>query len=484
MEETKKKTKIFAASVLARVVAWQPKTDLLVAAACLLGVIAIYAICMLVGEPFNGYDDRVFAVETRLLRLIIALGIAFLIGLFVTDGLSENTRGWERAVAVVLLVAPVVLACHTNATGQDLVLVSLGIPTWWVGTTLWPVLAALLAHLLLAGGGRPGAGRIALYAGLSFVCVTLLVCNERYHDFIEYFYMCSIAIAAGFVAMGGSERAGRKRAIASLVAIALAAVVLSVVTDWRFYEILGTPGTAKALFADHMESLRRFLTFVLDGWDCVAYRNALFHISATSGPIAALAYVALSLTSAVFMASACRKLACRMEEGGATPSSFAVGTYGIAYAVFMVIGIGAELLNINTRIQPVYALAIAPATTILMVVMLGWRALKASAAEPGDECDAEGLGDEEDEDEDLSLAKLAAENPALELTVLSLNDIGITTMGEALTAPELVLQIGNYTREDTACFARLVGYGLGDYGIGQSEDDGQEDDPLCDELPF
>lgn len=348
-------------------------TDMLIAAICLIGAIATYSVCLLLGEPLCGFEDPLHTLATRTLKLAWALIAAAMIACLLQRGLSAEAKGWQKAVAAIVLASPYMAAalCHAFL---DESMPYIGI-AWWIEITLWPLLSALLAHMLLTGGRPLGKGT-ALYGALCFALIFLATGIEGYqHDYIETFFMAVVSIGVWLVAIGGSRRLGwRGWAVIIVTTAGLAAALLAIVLDWRFWDILDEPGYAGIWIADRLESLRRFISFDMEGWDCIAERNALFAISSVSG-LAAAAYTALSIASAVFMVRACGKLTHLMHADVPEPDSLAVCACGVAYVACISIGLASELLNITTCIGPVRGLGIVPATIMLTAALLGRSAL-------------------------------------------------------------------------------------------------------------
>ena len=347
-------------------------TDILIAAICLIGAIAVYSVCLLFGGPLYGFEDPAHALATRSLRLACALIAAAMIAFLLQRGLSAEAKGWQKAVAAIVLASPYMLAALGHMSFKEN-MPYIGM-SWWVEVSLWPPLSALLAHMLLSDGLPLGKGT-ALYGAICFALITLPTYVEQYrHDYIEFFFMAVVSIAVWFVAIGGEKRlGGRGRAIVVVAAAGFTAAWLAIVIDWRFWDILGEPGYAGIWLADRLESLRRFSSFFMEGWDCVAERNALFSIIRVSG-LAAAVYVALSIASAVFTIRACAELARHMHAGVPAPDSLAVCACGVAYAACITIGLASELLNITTCVGPVQGLGAVPATIMLTASMLGRRA--------------------------------------------------------------------------------------------------------------
>ena len=349
---------------------WRIKFDMLVAAACLLGAVIIYSTCLLLGEPLYGFEDPARVLVMRLPRLAWALLATAAIGLLLRSGLSTKAERWQKAVAVALLVASPVFSVICNATHNEGLMYF--VPIWWIEVTLWPVLAALLARVLLLGE-RPTVRETASYFALCLVYIALATCVE--HDYLEFFFLGVVAIGVWYIAVGGAERFdGRGRAALALIAAGCLAAALAIVSDWRFWDILlGEPAYAASWASDRLESARRFITFYFALWDCPADRNALFLVSNVAGSVASVVYAALSLASAVFMARACGKLVRRMQKPNPATDYLVVTACGIAYTACIVTGLSAEFFNISTCIGPTQGLGTVPTTILLIVALFGRR---------------------------------------------------------------------------------------------------------------
>ncbi|MBQ9043725.1 MAG: hypothetical protein IJ111_13035 [Eggerthellaceae bacterium] len=351
---------------------WLPWACMAAAAACLIGVTAICSGSLLRGDPLYGIYEPSHVLAARSARLAWALAVAAVVAWLAGKALRAGADGRQKAAAAALLAAPVVATAVCYATSNEWLLGRL--PLWWAEMASCPLLATLLADAFLAGG-RPGAKGIALYWALSVAYCAFVIgvdCWHCQHDYVESFFMAVVFIGAFFVSLRVWDGIGRGRAAAALAVAVLAAACLSILADWRFWDILGEPGYAAVWLSDRMESIQRFLApgIGVEGWDCVPERNAFFAISQTSGGPVAAAYAALAIASAALMGIACCKLArCRWAD--APVQALAVSACGIAYTACVVLGLGSELLNISTGVGITQAMGTVPAAIMLMAAVLG-----------------------------------------------------------------------------------------------------------------
>ena len=161
---------------VSRCTAGQADIDTLIAAICLMGAIAVYSICLLLGEPLYGFEEPAHALATRSLRLAWALVVSAMIAFLLQRGLSAEAKGWQKVVAAIVLASPYMLAALGHVIFNEN-MPYIGI-TWWVEITLWPPLSALLAHMLLSGGLPLGKGT-ALYGALCFVLRLCCIHDSR-----------------------------------------------------------------------------------------------------------------------------------------------------------------------------------------------------------------------------------------------------------------------------------------------------------------